>query len=186
MYRLAQLTAVRVTLIGIAACAADTGPAWRRIAEDLQSEVPRVRAVAANRLGELRAKQALPVLIDALSDRSPQVRSEAARALGRIRDPRAVEPLIRALKDPDSTVRFYAAWALGELKDPRAADALLQALRDSEWCVRDQAAWALRELRVSDLVPRLIETFAASADARLVGPLLRELAGTQLDQALQP
>jgi len=58
----------------------------------------RWQAIAAlGRMGPA-AKDAVPLLIRALSDRRGQVREAAAGALGDIRDPRAVDPLIAAYR----------------------------------------------------------------------------------------
>ncbi|HID24492.1 MAG TPA: HEAT repeat domain-containing protein, partial [Planctomycetaceae bacterium] len=175
-----------LVVAGFAPYAVVAQSAWQHFSTGLQSAVARVRVTAAGRLGELRAKRAVPLLIDALGDEVAEVRAAAARALGQIRDSRAVRPLVAALRDPDPNVRFYAAWALGELKDERAVDGLVAALEDPEWPVRDQAAWALREVRSPSVLRRLIDLLAADGDRRHVGWLIRQLAGEQLGQVLEP
>ena len=50
------------------------------------------------RLGERKAKWAVPQLISALEDENQYVRGWSAWALGEIKDPEGVEPLIQALE----------------------------------------------------------------------------------------
>jgi HEAT repeat protein len=63
----------------------------------LRTGVSAERVDAAKRLGESRAKSAVPQLIHALEDKNQYVRSWAAWALGEIKDRRAIDPLINSL-----------------------------------------------------------------------------------------
>jgi HEAT repeat protein len=64
---------------------------------------PAVRAHCAEALGALRARSAVPSLIEALNDVHPEVRYWSAYALGEIRDSRATSAL-QHLVDHDSTI----------------------------------------------------------------------------------
>ncbi len=62
--------------------------------------VPWRRALAIRTLGWLGATEAVPLLLDRLSDPNRHVREAAARALGRIGDERAVAPLADLHRTP--------------------------------------------------------------------------------------
>ena len=63
-------------------------------------------------LGEMRAEEAVPVLIVALRDPDALLRRLAAEALGKIGDKRAAEPLRVALGDDNAVVQKAATRAL--------------------------------------------------------------------------
>jgi HEAT repeat protein len=89
---------------------------WR-LKRQLESDSPFfMRALSAEKLGDLGNKKAVEPLIVALKDYDHNVRREAAKALGRIGDARAIEPLIGTLKDSDRDVCKEAAKALEALK----------------------------------------------------------------------
>ncbi|HEX8190404.1 MAG TPA: HEAT repeat domain-containing protein, partial [Pyrinomonadaceae bacterium] len=81
-----------------------------------------VRRAAAISLGQLGSREAVPVLVEALSNaRTPgDVRREAARALGLIGDPAAVPALRSALTDRDPYLSRIAVEALRKI-DPATA-----------------------------------------------------------------
>jgi hypothetical protein len=64
--------------------------------------MPWRRGLAIRVLGWVGAGEAVPTLLERLSDRNLYVREAAVRALGRIGDPRAVEPLARLFREPGS------------------------------------------------------------------------------------
>lgn len=74
-----------------------------------------IRLRAFRLLGRLKAREALPILIDGLDDRKPEIRAMAAWALGEIGDERAIPELQQLLKDKDPEVRREAVIALGKL-----------------------------------------------------------------------
>jgi HEAT repeat protein len=67
-------------------------------------------------LGEMRAKEAVPVLIAALRDPDALLRRLAAEALGKIADPRAAGPLRVAIGDDNAVVRKAAVRALHKVQ----------------------------------------------------------------------
>jgi HEAT repeat protein len=67
-------------------------------------------------LGEMRAKEAVPVLIIALRDTDAMLRRLAAEALGKIGDPRAAAPLRVALGDDNAIVQKVATRALHKVQ----------------------------------------------------------------------
>ena len=104
-------------------------PSVRPVLAVLANPNPYVRAEAANILGRIGDKEAVPALIERLADTHEEVRRRAAHALGRIADPRAVPALIRTLADKSSHVAWAAAGALGSTRDPRAIQPLLTMRR---------------------------------------------------------
>jgi len=67
------------------------------------------------RLGILRDRSAVPVLVKALTDKSPEMRCAAALSLSACGNRDAVEPLMGLLKDPNPTVARAAVCALEHL-----------------------------------------------------------------------
>jgi len=66
-------------------------------------------------LGRLKARQAVPLLVEGLRDRKPEIRTIAAWALGEIGDPTAIPALQQLLGDKNPEVRREAVIALGKL-----------------------------------------------------------------------
>lgn len=125
------------------------------------------RASAAIRLGVLKARQSVDILISALDDHDDRVSESAAEALGRVGDRKAVKPLILLLASTKGDRAETAATALGLLKDTRAVEPLIRVLLDKNQgpsrtyerkdYVRASAAEALGD--IGD--PRAIEPLAA-------------------------
>jgi len=120
---------------------------------------PSVRRLVLIVLGELRAIDAVPALLDELTAADAELRARAAHALGKVGDPRGAAPLAaRAGEDPEWIVRTAAAAALGSLGEPGVAPALVAALADGRHAVRDAAARslvALGEPALAAVAPRL-------------------------------
>lgn len=139
-----------------------------RVLHDTSDEV-NVRRMAARVLGELGAREAVGVLIEALADSSYEVQIDAASALAGLGDPSAIEPLLRLLEQPhnDGRARGCAALYLTNstlLKGltiqqrQRLLAFLLTALVDiheSIW-VRLHSAGALGRLGDKNAVPVLV------------------------------
>jgi HEAT repeat protein len=109
------------------------------------------RALAVKTLGLVGSEEAVPRLIECVSDRSRYVRETAVRALGRIGDPRALPALadlfanpgraapgivheallglgepsapvfVEGLASPDETVRVTACFGVASVLEPEAA-----------------------------------------------------------------
>lgn len=113
-----------------------------------------VRAAAGRALGRLGAREAVPELVKALSDKSVEVRVVAAAALWRLPDPSAVPVLLERVRDSDKAVREWSALALGVAGDPRAVPELIKLLSDPERTVRLAAVRSLGRLnRAEALAP---------------------------------
>lgn len=97
---------------------------------------PKGVSVALEILGDMRAVEAEPVMLEALLSASKEVRAAACRALGRVESPGALQSLCRALEDPAWEVRNQAVRALGAIGDPVAVPYLLPLLQLPEpWTV---------------------------------------------------
>ena len=77
-------------------------------------------------------KQVLPVLLEAIRDRSPTVRTAACMALGKVGTAEHVPVLVDRLKDSTRFVREAAALGLGLLEQPSARPPLLAILKANE------------------------------------------------------
>ncbi|MBI2609394.1 MAG: HEAT repeat domain-containing protein [Deltaproteobacteria bacterium] len=103
-----------------------------------------VRINAAHILGEIQSLEAIPSLIQELSDMSELVREACVVALGKIEDREAVNPLINLmLYDSIPNVRLAAAAALGKIADEKALAPLVQVLNDPSHWTRIHAVEAL-------------------------------------------
>jgi hypothetical protein len=151
------------------------------------------RAHAAEMLGALGIRRALPELARLLHDRSEEVRIVAARALGKLGGARAVPFLLASLEEPrpvpvsivsmallhsgpagieelraglgsgSSTARATAAELLGQFGAIAASDDLIVALADSDERTRAAAAVALGRIGS----PRAVEPLV-----RLLGEIV--------------
>jgi HEAT repeat protein len=139
-----------------------------QIAALLKDEDPRVRAAAANALGELGDKSVVPQLIDAVdfsagagSDRDTRAVNEAnrqiAKALGALGDHRAAPILLKMLNSKDSFVKLEAVESLGELREPTAVAALMAIATDDnqEPFIAKKAIIALGRIGDPQSVPAL-------------------------------
>lgn len=119
---------------------------------DLHDDV----AIALGKLGE----DAIPDLIEAMSDNDGYVRSSAAQALGCMRAIPAVPYLIDALHDKHWLVSSRVAQALGKIGDTRAVPALIEAVHNADEEIlspKGYAVEALGELKDSAAIPILLE-----------------------------
>ena len=136
---------------------------------------PEVRAVAAIALADLRAHEALAVLLVAVEDVDANVRQMALSALGEIGDRRAAARLERALSDARPEVRYQAVIAFARVaKDdaPAVATVLARALDDPDAAIRYIAMRVAEERMAADADPEpgRAEVIAARAEERVGNP----------------
>ncbi|MGH9765670.1 MAG: HEAT repeat domain-containing protein, partial [Blastocatellia bacterium] len=137
---------------------AAVSPVTKQWIADLKSSDPVKRTQAADQLGSLRVRPAVPDLVGVLSDKDPRVREASAFALGEIADQDAANHLSRLLAgDTDASVRASSAFALGMLEDTKSVSALLDSLDDSSAEVRSAALVALGLMRDQDDVEDIEE-----------------------------
>ncbi len=136
--------------------------------EDIISGNRYNRALAAEKLGRLRAPRATEYLIRAMNDDARDVRTVAVRSLGKVCDVRAIEPLmdkfVSAAQDPHSIPLRVVKTSVKKYGNA-ALLLLIPLLGHSSWRVRGQAA---------DIVGEI-------ADASAVGYLMPMLADTEPD-----
>jgi HEAT repeat protein len=143
----------------IAAVLGDIGePALAPLLAALDSEDERVREGAADALGFMADRRAIPRLAHALlQDKQASVRRAAASSLGFIDDDRVMEPLAQGLRDSDVQVRQSCASSLFSLAMHGRADAnllpLLEEVTRSDkgqiwghFVVREVATRAINEI----------------------------------------
>jgi HEAT repeat protein len=102
----------------------------------LKDPNPEQRRTAAQSLGKIARKEAVPALVDALCDPDAGVRRHAAWALGMIGEDAVGldrSPLASLLFDPDPGVREAAAMALGQTGDTQTGiELLLERVREPD------------------------------------------------------
>jgi HEAT repeat protein len=132
------------------------------------------RRLAAHALAEIgpAAREAVPALIEALTDPVSFVRVWAAAALARVQpeNPDAIPALAAGTRDRISFVRSLAAWHLGRLGPKHfgiesVAPELRELLGDSDPSVRTEALVALENLASKGAPPAELKSLAPAADA---------------------
>lgn len=110
---------------------------------------------AIHELGELRAQEAVPYVLEQLDQEKPYiVRERAISALGKIGDPKAIEPLLRFLRNDEvpgnpedsAVLRGHAIRALAHLQAKAALPDIKACLKDPAAYVRWRAAEAVADL----------------------------------------
>ena len=113
---------------------------------EAERDDPRVRRYLALALGHVGDPQAVPVLLEALSDDDPETQIYSIWALGSLGDERAVEALLELAQSADPGIRKMAVYSLGTLGAEEARITLQAALGDYEMDVAWNAAIALAKL----------------------------------------
>jgi HEAT repeat protein len=135
---------------------------------------PRVRWMAASRLGKLAADgRAAEPLLTALTDSHWMVRLHAVKALGSLGSLTGIEPLVATLQDRCHYVRRAAMIALSRRKsdkDPLVTEALLRLLRSPDEGAQIDAIRYLSKRPSPAVVDALAATIRDHAD-----PLSREI-----------
>jgi HEAT repeat protein len=152
----------------------------------LDAGVAELRMAAANALGELGEREAVPALIERFEDADPRVRARAARAAGEIGDQRAVDALSELLADPTAEVRREAAEALGRIGSRRALQALLGLYDDADERVRRIAVSAFGKFDTDRPVDALVAALgdeAATVRRTAVYSLIELLANVPADRS---
>jgi len=124
--------------------------------DKLSSDSVPIRYAAANKLGKLGDKGAVPYIIAALDDTNEKVKDNLIFALGELGDISAVNVLAKILAtDKSDRLRKCAAKALGLIGSATATDDLISALGDDDFKVRKSAARALGQIGDKRAIPAL-------------------------------
>src|SRR5262245_5406359 len=126
----------------------------RRALYDLRARSRVRRARAAQVLGDLELRQAVPELCRLLTDRHAEVRVVAVRALGRIGDPAAAWRIIASLDQSDPIPSLLATHTLVQL-GPEAEITLSAALDHPQARVRAVCLEALGLLGATGALDRV-------------------------------
>src|SRR5262249_44825346 len=140
-----------------------------------------VRMVAAEALGNLRARAAAPLLIPMMSRGSDELRAKVAYALGQIGDERGVRELVRATQN--EVVRGAAREALVGV-GAQAVDPLLQCLAGGLECDPTVAVEVLKAIGDARATPALLQELVRGRVRREV--VVAALAGMKDRRALVP
>ncbi len=137
----------------------------------LHDDSEHARYAAAEALGKLGDRAAVPALIQALQDESAYVKSYAASALGALGDPAAVPALTQMLQHQSIAISYAAANALGKIGDRAAVPALIQRL-DSDTVGENDETSMLKQI--------VIMSLGKLGDPRAVVPLIQQLKAKDL------
>ncbi|MEV6491058.1 HEAT repeat domain-containing protein [Actinoplanes sp. NPDC051633] len=157
----------------------------RRALYDLRSRSRVRRARAAQILGDLELRQAVPELCRLLTDRHAEVRVVAVRALGRIGDPAAAWRIIAGLDQSHPVPSLLATHTLVQL-GPEAEVTLSAALDHPEARVRAVCLEALGLLGATGSVQRVARVLREDSvlDVRVAAATTLGRLGTR--SALEP
>ncbi len=93
----------------------------------------RGKVIAAELIGNLQCKDAVPQLINLLNSEYRDVRRSSIQSLGKMESNEAKECLLEAITDHDSHVRKSAVIALGQIGDEAAFDPLFNILQQEQY-----------------------------------------------------
>ncbi len=125
-------------------------PNYEAALRDVEAAEPKMRALAAERLGDLRGSEsvagardrAVTGLVKLGDDADATVRTMAIASLGKLGDARAIEIVLARFADAEGSVREAAVMAAGEIGGEQAREALRKALGHERADVRFQAVAA--------------------------------------------
>jgi len=140
----------------------------------LDDRSEKVRASAAEFLGECPDGSVVSALISHLNEKDKDTLIKIIFALGRLRASEAVEPLMALLKKGKWEIKAAVIDALGRIGDPSVISTMKKYLNDRQWQVRAAAIDALSRIKSKEAVTLLIERMKKE-DGRLLGDIARAL-----------
>lgn len=121
--------------------------AWAKLMTIVKGNNDKALQMAAETLGELADKRAVPSLTKLLRSKRFLTRQKAAEALGKIGDNAAAGALKRLLKDTSVLVRISAAWALGKMNDSAGEAFLNSCFRARRGGLKLRCAFMMAKLK---------------------------------------
>ncbi|MCK5299074.1 MAG: HEAT repeat domain-containing protein [Candidatus Heimdallarchaeota archaeon] len=108
---------------------------------------------------EMKAKDAIPTLVEAIKDKDWAVRSMSVLALGKLKYDEVNPDLIHILlNDESEEVRSSAAEALVRIRPSDINSLLVQAIKDKHKLVRERVVWGLGVIgeEAKEAIPEII------------------------------
>lgn len=126
-------------------------------------------------LGLLRARSAVPGLIELLKSSSDGVRQAAVNALGRMRAAEAWRDVVPLLDDQSASVADAAARTLGLLGERRAIPELIARIKGWRTFLLNGLYSALSSLHATEALPKLVDLREVLAIEKLQDPACVQL-----------
>jgi len=116
-----------------------------------------VRTAAVGALGQMRAYDVLPLLMDVVNDSDPELRGRAVHIFASAGDPMVADVLVRALRDEDVNVRKSAGRGLWQIATQGHTQTLIPYLNSPDPRVRCAIAGAIGKAEAAEHAPVLAE-----------------------------
>ena len=123
----------------------------------LQSAAPSARSAAADLLGRLGDRRALPALLRALDDADAEVAATAAAALGALGLPSALDPLCAVFAHQSGTVRRAAVAAVNAIGAAGTAMKIRAAIVSDDSRTRECAVRVAGYFGFDDCIPLIVQ-----------------------------
>jgi len=173
------ITAIRNALIKI------EGPdVIHYLTKALLSDKNSIKVLIAEILEERNDQEAIPALIESLSDEDNDVITAIRNALIKIEGPVVIQYLTKALLSDKNSIKILIAEILEERNDQKAIPALIASLSDEDKNVITAIRNALIKIEGPDVIQYL--TKALISDKNSIKILIAEIFGERNDQEAIP
>lgn len=138
---------------------------------------------------EMKAKDAIPALVEAIKDEDWAVRSMSVLALGKLKYDKVNQDLIHILlKDESEEVRASAVEALVRIRPSEINSLLMQAIKDAHKLVRERVVWGLGVIgeKAKEAIPEIIEILQMPNEGLLHSIAAWALVELSADEAIEP
>ncbi|MEH1916692.1 HEAT repeat domain-containing protein [Nostoc sp.] len=149
--------------------------------QDKDSSVSRKAAIKA--LGQMQAKEKIPLVAKLLKDSGTGVRGAAVKALGQMQAKEVVPQVVKLLTNPDSGVRKAAAEALGQMQAKEQIPILVHLLTNPDGGVRGAAIEALGQMQAKEQAPQVAKLLKDS-DGGVRGAAIEALGQMQAKEVV--
>lgn len=142
------------------------------------------RYIAIMGVAKIGGREAAPLLVPLLKDRSWMIRNGAIRALTALAHPQASDSIVPLTRDPALVVRMEAIQSLEKLHPRGSSDALVSVLEDPSNYNHGRALWVPQ--RALEALQHLqSQHVLAASDAKLVANKLKAYLESPRDPALK-